>query len=1043
MGSGFADIIAEIVVINGHNRVTAGTAFYIGKNLFISAYHCIEGYLDSEIIVFWGKQTDGIKVIIEKYDTEQDIVLLKDMDELIAERRSLPFAYIEELPPLCKFVLLGFSDRDKYPEHVPAFADGSILNSYSNFLVVKGDGLDEGMSGAPLIVGNEENPRIAGMFQKNLHTYIEPRGSSFIIKEGRGIVISSEAITKFLSECSQAVSQLVTIHNSREESQNSLCALIKSKSKIVLRGIMGIGKRFILDKAIKSLNMAEPILIQGIGGLLTLNDFIDNPSVRKQFGIYFNSYSLSELMAFINNKIIQENSLNQRFIQIVGFDGIDEQLNVLLKSLKISVVIIEEKGFLYSDNWIVLNICEMSYYETSHMIRNLSEGKKIGKLSAKEFEELSSDIYQTCGGIPLLVKWVCAEVNKKPVSAKYVLSKIASNDYFKRYYQFLDNTINDENAKQVLCAISIGIKGISLRCISYITGLQDEIILSVIEKLYQYNLIVVNDSISDINIRYKTHQIVFNYFLTYNADLIFYEVDKYIDYYSDYANNEDYNNIDLDVLWLYFFWSERYNPDLFVKWMYAFSYYFFETGRLLERKKIGARALDICERSGNQKDKLWCIVNEIAYIDYVQGNYAVAKSLLEQNIGLAKTLSNNPTTIIDRFNSKFILSLFYRYLGLIYSRISLYEDAQNSFHEAELLLIELNRLSVNNNLQLEIGELLLIQEKYQDAYEKLLQTLVYYETNYINKQWMLSWLARNYLDLAKCCYGLNQHVAMSNYLEKSIDILRKKSSKLIDIELHLFMQRLVDKNKGAEVYRKIRMKANKIGISIDKIEKPQVCNNNLLIILTKYPFSGRSKTRLISDIGLDKGTKIAEAMLIDTFESVQSTEYDILVCPPVEDLIYDDKFHDILPEAKFYYVLEGGLRGKNSNLFEQIQRLLQYYKKVVLVYSDTPFVTKDIIYNVIELLNSYDVIIGTDGAKGYYLVGMRKLLDIFTPLSNLRIPYLDGTIEIIENYNASYKCIWPLKDLDTIDDIASIPWKDNVELWKKTQETLKGFGLIE
>lgn len=157
----------------------------------------------------------------------------------------------------------------------------------------------------------------------------------------------------------------------------------------------------------------------------------------------------------------------------------------------------------------------------------------------------------------------------------------------------------------------------------------------------------------------------------------------------------------------------------------------------------------------------------------------------------------------------------------------------------------------------------------------------------------------------------------------------------------------------------------------------------------------------------------------------------MLVCPPMEDIQYANEFQKIIPNARFSYVFEGGLRGGDSNTFERIEQFFNTYKEIALVYSDTPFVQKFIIEECFKLLETQDVVIGSDGEGGYYMVGMKDPYDIFTPLSNLRIPYLTATLQILDRIDVKYSVIHPLKDLDTVHDIKKILWEEHVGLWEK------------
>ena len=1041
------DNYKEILVeIQGVGRNTLGTAFYIGNNYFLSSYHCIRGQ-DSNLVVFFSETEEAIRVSVIQWDESSDIVLLQAYGNVGSDRHPLTFVGVEELYPGCEFCLTGFGDRENYKAHVPAPAHGLILNTINNEseLDLEGSGLYVGMSGAPLIVGEWDNPMVAGMLK-----LISIEENGFISQTNganRGIAISTKLIFDFLAKC-----DLDIIHyykDSRKAILDALCECLKNKGKCVLIGIKGIGKYFLLKKAIKFTKKRHIIELSGKNENLSFLDFIKNPKISTTFDIVWEIEEKSDLSDYINNVISSDFILSESIIVLKYYTEIAVELLNFLSTLNISVVILTDSTLNVDFNWLSLSVEELNRHECSQLVRNFSVGKRINRLPYARFTELSNNIYFTCGGIPLLIKWICAEINLGKGTEKTILSKMIKSTNDSIYFQYLDGIFEvhsyDESFDKILCAIAISVDGISKKAIQFITGLCEDRIDNLIECLVSRGLVFDNDEIDDAGVLYSTYQIVFNYLMERKKELVFLFVKKYINFYSDYAKKEDFDAIPLDILWEYFIWSEKYRPELFIEWMYAFSYYFFETGKILERKDIGVRAEKICSSIGDEKNRLWCVANEIAYIDYVQGNYFHAERLLTDNISAAEELAKNDCCENDRFSGAFILSLFNRYLGLVLGRRHKFEEAYSFLEKSKEILSEIGRNSVRNNVSLEIGELLLRENKYSEAYKCLDECKVYYENRYKKKPWMISWLARSHLDLAKYFFYTSNYVDMANHLNQCSELLEIKGSVLINMEYNLFLGEVVqNESQRTHFWEKAKKIAYDMGVSIDKVYDNlyKVTSDRLVIVLTKYPYSGRAKTRLIHDIGFDKASKIATALLQDVVEELEIGDYDLLVCPPMEDIQYANEFQKIIPNARFSYVFEGGLRGGDSNTFERIEQFFNTYKEIALVYSDTPFVQKFIIEECFKLLETQDVVIGSDGEGGYYMVGMKDPYDIFTPLSNLRIPYLTATLQILDRIDVKYSVIHPLKDLDTVHDIKKILWEEHVGLWEKTYKLLKTYELL-
>lgn len=1039
----YKEILAEIQSVD---RNTLGTAFYIGNNYFLSSYHCVRGQ-ESDLVVFFSETEEAISVSVIQWDESNDIVLFQAHSNVGSDRHSLTFVGVEELYPGCEFWLTGFGDRENYKEHVPAPAHGVILNTINNEceLDLEGSGLYIGMSGAPLIVGDWDNPMIAGVLK-----LISMDENGFISQTNganRGIAISTKVVFDFLAKCDLDTNHYCT--DSRKDILDALCECLKNREKCVLNGIKGIGKYFLLRKAIKHTKKRHIIELSGKNDVLSFADFTKNPKISTIFDIAWEIEEKSTLSDYINNVISSDFILSDSILIFKYYKKIAVELLNFLSTLNISVVILTDSTLSVDFNWLSLSVEELNRHECAQLIRKFSVGKRINKLPYARFKELSNNIYFTCGGIPLLIKWICAEINLGKGTEKTILSKIIKSTNDSIYFQYLDRLFEahnyDESFDKILCAIAISVDGISKKAIQFITELCEDSIDNLIECFVSRGLIFDNNEIDDAEVLYCTYQIVFNYLMERKKELIFSFIKKYIDFYSDYAKKEDFDAIPIDVLWEYFIWSEKYRPELFVEWMYAFSYYFFETGKILERKDIGVRAEKICSSIGDEKNRLWCVVNEIAYIDYVQGNYFRAEKLLTENISAAQELAKNDCSEKDRFSGAFILSLFYRYLGLVLGRRHKFREAYSFFEKSKEILAKIGRNSVQNNVSLEIGELLLRESKYCEAYKCLAECKVYYENRYEKKPWMTSWLARSHLDLAKYFYYTSNYAAMTNHLDRCSNLLEIKKSISISMEYNLFLWE-VEQNESQRTYflNKAKKIAYDMGVSIDKVYNNlfKATSDRLVFILAKYPYSGRAKTRLIHDIGFDKASNIAAALLEDVVEELETGDYDLLVCPPTEDIQYANDFQKILPNTRFCYVLEGGLRGSDSNMFERIEQFFNTYKEVVMVYSDTPFIQKYIIEECFKLLEKQDVVIGSDGEDGYYMVGMKKPYDIFTPLSNLRIPYLAATLQILDRIHAQYSVVHPLKDLDIVQDIRNILWEEHVGLWKRTYQLLQTYELL-
>lgn len=221
--------------------------------------------------------------------------------------------------------------------------------------------------------------------------------------------------------------------------------------------------------------------------------------------------------------------------------------------------------------------------------------------------------------------------------------------------------------------------------------------------------------------------------------------------------------------------------------------------------------------------------------------------------------------------------------------------------------------------------------------------------------------------------------------------------------------------------------------------------SDLLVIMSKAPKPGNVKSRLAKDLGEHKAALIMKSLLIDMVNIHLKGEYDLKLCAPIKDKKYEDFFLEIIPHVELTFLKGDELRGESSQLWEVFNSNLSIFKKVIAVNADTPFVTKSIISSAFASLDNNDLVIGPDQGLGYYLIGMKKPVDVFTTLSKKRTPYLENTLMLLDNNNIEYALARKLHDIDFLEDIAAIKWGDNKrnDFWEETFKTLVGLGLIK
>lgn len=187
---------------------------------------------------------------------------------------------------------------------------------------------------------------------------------------------------------------------------------------------------------------------------------------------------------------------------------------------------------------------------------------------------------------------------------------------------------------------------------------------------------------------------------------------------------------------------------------------------------------------------------------------------------------------------------------------------------------------------------------------------------------------------------------------------------------------------------------------------------NHLIIFVKNPVLGKVKTRLADGIGDEKALEIYLQLLELTrkvAEQVNCTRH-VFYSDEIENDAWDsDKFNK--------HVQEGHDLGERmTNAFEKVFALGA--KQAVIIGSDCPQLTAEIVNDSFEILSEKDLAIGPAKDGGYYLLGMKKVYPFLFEKKQWSTDtvFEDTVVDLMEN-RLSYGRLETLSDLDNIYDL--------------------------
>lgn len=185
------------------------------------------------------------------------------------------------------------------------------------------------------------------------------------------------------------------------------------------------------------------------------------------------------------------------------------------------------------------------------------------------------------------------------------------------------------------------------------------------------------------------------------------------------------------------------------------------------------------------------------------------------------------------------------------------------------------------------------------------------------------------------------------------------------------------------------------------------------MIFVKNPEPGKVKTRLAKSVGDDKAFETYLKLLNHTMEQAK-----IVDC--VREVWYStfvDK-DDLFDENLFNKKVQS-----DSNLGEKMKYSFKAafadgFEKVVIIGSDCPGISGELIESAFEKLESSDLVIGPAYDGGYYLLGMKQFIpDIFDSIPWSTPKVFAKTVKIASAQSLSTTTLAILRDIDTEDDL--------------------------
>lgn len=204
-------------------------------------------------------------------------------------------------------------------------------------------------------------------------------------------------------------------------------------------------------------------------------------------------------------------------------------------------------------------------------------------------------------------------------------------------------------------------------------------------------------------------------------------------------------------------------------------------------------------------------------------------------------------------------------------------------------------------------------------------------------------------------------------------------------------------------------------------------SKNLLIIFVKNIKLGKVKTRLAKTIGKKNAFEIYKELVKVTDQATEELHLDKRVY--FSDAIIDLEWQN--HTKKVQKGIDLGERMKNAFL----EGFEDGYKNIILIGSDLPDISSEIITKGYEKLQKNEVVFGPAEDGGYYLLGLSKMIDtIFDNKPWSQSNLLKVTLHDIKSTTKNIAFLKELNDIDTIEDLLKSDfYKNNIHIQKLTK----------
>jgi rSAM/selenodomain-associated transferase 1 len=210
------------------------------------------------------------------------------------------------------------------------------------------------------------------------------------------------------------------------------------------------------------------------------------------------------------------------------------------------------------------------------------------------------------------------------------------------------------------------------------------------------------------------------------------------------------------------------------------------------------------------------------------------------------------------------------------------------------------------------------------------------------------------------------------------------------------------------------------------------------IVFLRAPQKEKVKTRLGEVLDQAFVLKLYKGFVTDTLEVIEHAgDKALYFCP----LGKKNLLENWLGKGYDFYPQKGDNLGQRmANAFKDIFK--KGYSQAILIGTDIPELSRDIITSAHIALEKKDIVIGPSIDGGYYLIGFKTKsfsTSIFKNIDWSTRTVFDQTLQAIKQKDLQYEILSQLNDIDTLEDLNALAdrIKSGGKSGKRTFENLR------